>query len=420
MMKFTRREFVKGGVTAFTLSFVAPALLTEMANAQSATNRTLVVLDLDGGIDGLSVVVPYKDQYYYSRRPTISLPATDVLQIGTDAASRALGLHPRLKGLKGLFDKGKMAVVQRVGYENSSRSHFLGFDIWSTADPGNTTTFGWLGRYLDSLGPPSDPLYAWNTTSSTPRMLLSGNYQVPAIPSVASYTFRTNNGGTEGALEKATALKIASHVPVNRPHVALVQKSMTDALDTVDRVQSVGPYTPSLTYPNNGFGNALKMIAGAILKNVGTKIFFIRTGGFDTHASQQTRQGNFFNLMATLDDGLAAFYQDLANQGAAESTMIVTVSEFSRRVTENASGGTDHGAGNNVLVIGGSVKGGLYGTAPDLNPYTGNPTLESSGGDVHYETDFRSIYAAVTDNWLRGDSVGVLAGDFKNPKLDFV
>jgi uncharacterized protein (DUF1501 family) len=419
-MKVTRRQFVKGGVTAFTVGFVAPALLTEMARAQGVTNRTLVVVDLDGGIDGLSVLIPYQDSYYYSSRPTLSIPASDVLQIGADSANRSLGFHPQFKGWKSLYDQGKLAIVQRAGYANSSRSHFTGFDIYSTADPNNPVTFGWLGRYLDSLKPPLDPLYAWNATPRTPRMLLAPIYKTPSIPAISQYNYRTVNGGAEGTLEKSTATQIASHVPVNRPHIAFVQSSMATALTTVDRVQSVGQYAPSVIYPRTGFGSALQMVAGAIVKNIGTKIFFVRLGGFDTHASQQTRSGYFFNLVTTLDEGLTAFYNDLSRQGAINDTLIMTFSEFGRRIKQNSSDGSDHGAGNNMFLLGGAVKGGIYGTAADLNPYGGNPTLESNGGDIRYETDFRSVYAAVADNWLQTDSVALLNGNFRNSKLTFL
>jgi uncharacterized protein (DUF1501 family) len=419
-MKITRREFVKGGLTTFTVGFFAPALLTEMAHAQSALDRNLVVVYLQGGIDGLSVVIPYKDPFYFSRRPTLSLPAEQVLQIGTDASGKPLGIHPRLTGLKSIFDAGKLAIIQRAGYPNSSRSHFSGTDIWSTATPDNSTRFGWLGRYLDSLPGPIDPLTAWNTTQTLPRTLVAPIYQAPSIPSLAAYNFIPTSKGNEGTLERKFAQQISSHVPVDRPHVAFVQKTMAEALDTVDRVQKVATYKPSVTYPNTGFGKALEMVAGSMMKNVGTKIFFVVTGGFDTHAQQQTRDGNFFKLIANLDDGIKAFYQDLANQGKLNDTLILEFSEFGRRINENASAGTDHGAGSNMLAIGGSVRGGLFGTAPDLNPVPDNPTLESSGADVHFETDFRSVYAAVADQWLKTDSATLLGGDWRNPKLTFL
>src|SRR6185503_2629013 len=156
-MPVTRRQFVKGGVAAFTVTFAAPDFLSDLARAQGAHARNLVVLNLSGGNDSLSMLVPYTDPFYYSRRPTLGIPAANVLQIGTDSSKVPLGLHPRLTGLRQIFDAGRLAFVQRTGYANQSRSHFLGTDIWSTADPGNSGGLGWLGRYLDSLPTPVDP-----------------------------------------------------------------------------------------------------------------------------------------------------------------------------------------------------------------------------------------------------------------------
>ena len=155
-MKVTRRQFVKGGVAAFTVTFAAPELLSDLARAQGARARNLVVLNLSGGNDALSTLIPYNDPFYYSRRPTIAVPAGNVLQIGTDSSRVALGLHPRLTGLKQIFDQGRLAIIQRTGYENQTRSHFLGTDIWSTANPSNSTGAGWVGRYLDALPSPVD------------------------------------------------------------------------------------------------------------------------------------------------------------------------------------------------------------------------------------------------------------------------
>jgi len=419
-MQVSRRNFMKGGMATFTVSFLAPALMQKMAHAQAGgIDRNLVVIYLDGGADGLSMVIPYTDPYYTLRRPTLSIPAAEVLQIGTDASGKPLGLHPRLVGLRGIYEGGNLAILQRVGYPNSTRSHFHGLDVWSTADLEGDARFGWLGRYLDSLGP-LDPLYAVNTAGTLPRTLLAPIYQPPSIPNVSAYSFRSANGGSEGALERTFAEAIGSHLPVERPHLAFAQRCMADALATVDRVQTVGTYTASVPYPDTGFGRALQMVAGSIVKNVGTKLFFVRTGGFDTHAQQQTRQGNFFNLMANLDDGITTFYQDLTNQGKIGETLIMEFSEFGRRVNENASGGTDHGAASNVLVLGGTVSGGLFGTAPDLTPAPDNPTLESRGNDVRFETDFRAVYAAVAEQWLGADATALLGGSYRDPRLTFL
>ncbi|HZR23224.1 MAG TPA: DUF1501 domain-containing protein [Vicinamibacterales bacterium] len=412
----TRREFVKNGVTAFTISLAAPRFVSDLARAQGASSRNLIVLDLSGGNDGLSLLVPYTDSFYYSRRPTLAIAAANVLQIGSDSSGKALGLHPKLAGLKDIFNQGRLALIQRVGYENSSRSHFSGTDIWSTANPSNSSESGWVGRYLSTLGPSLDPLAAWNTTGDTPHAMQMPGVSVASIPSVSTYAFSSPNSGGEALLERSTAATIASHVPIDRPHVAFVSTTVQAAMATLDRVGSVGQYKPTVTYPNNGFGQALQAIAGAMAKGIGTKVFWVQTGGFDTHASQDTNgdTGAYVKLMTTLNDGLSAFYNDVKNNGLLNDTLLLSFSEFGRRIGENGSKGTDHGAASVMLAMGGGVRGGLFGTAASLNPDASNPTLENSGNDVHFETDFRSVYARVIDNWLGGDSIGVLGGNFKN------
>ena len=421
-MKVTRRQFVKGGVAAFTVTFAAPEFLGDLARAQGAHARNLVVLYLSGGNDALSMLVPYNDPFYYSRRPTLAVPAGQVLQIGADSSRVPLGLHPRLTGLKQIFDDGRLALVQRTGYENQSRSHFLGTDIWSTADPTNAQGLGWVGRYLDTLPSPVDPLIGWNTTSTLPHVLQAAHTPVPAISNPATYAFSSPNSGSEAAAERTTALRISSHVPVDRPELAFVYGSAQAAMATLDRVATVSRYVPSLTYPNTGFGQALRAVAGAMATGIGTKIFYVTTGGFDTHSAQNVNatNGAYYTLMATLNDGLVAFYTDLRNQSLLDDTLVVSFSEFGRRISENGSGGTDHGAASVMMAMGGRVSGGLYGTAPNLNTDTKNATLENNAGDVTYETDFRSVYAQVIDNWLGADSTRLLGGNFRKANLSFI
>ena len=425
-MKVTRRQFVKGGVAAFTVTFAAPEFLSDLALAQGSHVRNLVVLYLSGGNDSLSMLAPYNDPFYTSRRPTLAIPAGQVLQVGTDSSKVALGLHPRLIGLKQIFDQGRLAFIQRTGYENQTRSHFLGNDIWSTADPNNSQGFGWVGRYLDSLPSPVDPLVGWNTTANLPHVL-QARTAVPAISSPSGYSFASPNTGAEATAERTTALRIASHVPVDRPELAFVYGSSQAALATLDRVASVATYTGTLAgaqnYPaNNGFAQALKAVAGAMVRGIGTKIFYVTTGGFDTHSGQNVNAANgaYSNLMGTLNDGLFAFYNDLKNQGLLDDTLVLTFSEFGRRISENGSNGTDHGAASVMMAMGGKVNGGLYGTAPNLNMDPKNPTLENSAGDVHYETDFRSVYAQVIDGWLGANSTKLLNGNFRKSGLGFI
>jgi uncharacterized protein (DUF1501 family) len=165
----------------------------------------------------------------------------------------------------------------------------------------------------------------------------------------------------------------------------------------------------------------MKAVAGAMVRQIGTKVFWVQTGGFDTHATQGAAgAGAYAGLMKTVDDAVLAFYTDMSNIGLIGNTTILEFSEFARRITENGSGGTDHGEGGLMMAIGGSVRGGIYGTAPDLNPYAGNPTLSNSNGDVKWDIDFRSVYARILDNWLGADSVPILGADFRNPGLNFI
>jgi uncharacterized protein (DUF1501 family) len=421
-MKVTRRSFVKGGVAAFTVTFAAPDFLNDLARAQGARVRNLVVLYLSGGNDALSMLVPYNDPFYYSRRPTLAIPAGNVLQIGADSSRAALGLHPRLTGLKQIFDQGKLALIQRTGYTNQSRSHFQGTDIWSSGDPANPSGLGWVGRYLDSLPSPLDALVGWNTTRDLPRVMQSAHVPVAAIPNAAAYAFASPNSGAEAAAERSTAVRISSHVPVDRPELALVYGSVRAALATLDRVATVGSYGGTVAYPASGFGQALKAVAGAMVRGIGTRVFYVTTGGFDTHAAQNTNaaNGSYFGLMGTLNDGLSAFYNDLRNQGLLDDTLLLTFSEFGRRISENGSQGTDHGAASVMMAMGGRVNGGLYGTAASLNTDPANPTLENSAADIRFETDFRSVYAQVIDQWLGADSRAILNGDFRKSGLGFI
>jgi uncharacterized protein (DUF1501 family) len=422
-MKVTRREFFQGGVAAFTVGFAAPAFLSELARAQGASRRNLVVLYLSGGNDALSTVIPYLDPFYQSRRPSIAVPAANVLQIGTDSSGRAIGLHPRLTGLRQIFSAGHLAVIQRTGYPNSSRSHFLGTDIWSTANPTNTAGSGWLGRYLDRLPSPVDPLVGWVTQRDVPRTMIGQTVSVPAIPSAAGYAFQSPNGtGVEATYARTAMTAMASHLPADRPHLSFVNGTTQAALATLDRVATVATYSGTVTYGNDGLSQAFRAVAGAMVRGIGTKVFWVQTGGFDTHATQNTNAANagYANLMGTINNAMNTFYNDLRNQGLLQDTLVLQFSEFGRRITENGSQGTDHGAAGVMLAMGGGVRGGLYGTAANLNPFSGNPTLENNGGDVTHETDFRSVYARTLDNWLGADSVAVLGADFRKPGLDFL
>ena len=188
---------------------------------------------------------------------------------------------------------------------------------------------------------------------------------MPSIPSVAGYAFASPNAGADASFARSSALRIASHLPADQPHLAFVNATAQAAFATLDRVAQVDTYVPSVTYPNNGFAQALRAVAGAIAKGIGTKVFWVQTGGYDTHAGQNTNAANgaYTATDGTLNDGLFAFYSDLQNQGLLSDTLVLQFSEFGRRITENGSNGTDHGAAGLMMAIGGSVRGGIYGTA---------------------------------------------------------
>lgn len=417
MTMISRRQFIRDGIAAFTVSFAAPAFLSDIARAQGVLGRNLVVVYLSGGNDALSTLVPYQDPFYFSRRPALAIPAGQVLQIGSDSGGTTLGFHPRLTGLHDIFNQGRLAVVQRTGYENSSRSHFQGTDIWGTADPESPSGTGWLGRYLDTLPSPVDALAGWNATQVTPRALAASTVSVPSIPDAEAYSLSSPNGAAEALNERVAATRMAGHVTAGQPHLSFVNGTLLGAFDTLDRVALVNAYAPSVAYPTDGFGQALRTVAGSISGGLGTRVYWVQLGGFDTHANQgNAGTGAYANLMGTFNDGLAAFYSDLQNQSLLNDTLVLQFSEFGRRINENGSGGsegTDHGAAGMMMAIGGGVRGGIFGTAASLNPDAGNPALERDGTDVRYETDFRAIYAKVLDGWLGADSVAILGGDFR-------
>ena len=203
-------------------------------------------------------------------------------------------------------------------------------------------------------------------------------------------------------------------MPIDKPHLAFVNSTAQAAFVTLDRVAQVASYAPSVAYPEQRLRPGAADGRGAIARGIGTSIFWVQTGGFDTHAGQNTNvaNGSYNTLMTSLNGGLFAFYRDMQNQGLLSDTLVMQFSEFGRRINENGSNGTDHGAASLMMAMGGSVRGGIYGTAPNLRITPDNPTLENNSQDVRFETDFRSVYARVIDNWLGGDSASILGANF--------
>ena len=425
MTQKTRREFVRDGISAVALGWASPTFLSELVRAQKERGRNLVVLYLGGGNDALSFLVPYTDPAYYERRPTLAIPFDRVIDIGADTSGQPLGLHPELDGFKRIFDDGALALIQRTGYPDSSRSHFRGTDVFSTARPNQPQGRGWLGHYLDRLPGTVDPLTAWNTQQQLPRTLLATSVGVPSIPDLRTYAFSSPNSAfslDEAAHSSFTARRIVAHgaSAARNTHVAFVNATAQAAFDTLDRVGSVAAHVPTTSYPQNALGGALAAVGSAIASGVGTQLYWVQTGGYDTHARQETLTGNYAGLMRSLNGAVSAFYSDLRNQRLLDQTLVLMFSEFGRRVSENGSGGTDHGSGGLMFAFGGRVRGGLYGRSASLAQRPDNADLEYGGRDVRFETDFRSVYARVLDDWLGIDSTEILGANFRQSGIEFI
>ncbi len=369
-MAMNRRDFVRGGVAAFTVGFAAPSFLTDIARAQGRSRRNLVVLYLSGGNDGLSTLIPYTDpqvptragRIWRFRRPTSC-------RLAPTAPAMPLGLNPRLTDLRTIFNSGRLAIIQRTGYQQLEPLAFSGHRHLvdrRPVDASGRRLAGPLSRSHAGAGRSADRLvhgarnpahaaraHGWRCRQSR----ASPNTPLPARTAAP----RRRPRGRARPASRRTC-------PVDQPHLAFVNSTAQAAFATLDRVAQVATYAPTVTYPNNGFGQALQMVAGAISRGIGTSVYWVQTGGYDTHAGQNTNvaNGSYNTLMTTLNGGLFAFYRDMLNQGLLSDTLVIQFSEFGRRISENGSNGTDHGAASLMMAMGGGVRGGIYGTAPNL------------------------------------------------------
>ena len=365
--------------------------------------NVLVVIQMGGGNDGLNTIVPFGNDAYHRVRPTIGIAPTTVLKIDD-----RIGLNPAMTALDDLYKEGHVAIVQGVGYPNPNRSHFEATQIWETASPDRPQNSGWLGRYLDRTATPNatrsqqaQSLFAAVALGDTvPTALIAQHVDVPAIGALNVYGY---NAGRDTA-SKATAGQLYDGAkPGQSPYLALVEETARNAVHGGDLLKTkVAGYQPAVTYPADAFSQQLKLAAQIVGSNVGTRIVFVSIGSFDTHAGQRNQQDR---LLGYLANGLRAFYRDLAAHQLADNVLAMTFSEFGRRVAQNASNGTDHGTAMPLFIVGGKVKGGLYGAHPSLADLDAN-------GDLKYNVDFRAVYATVVERWLGRDTSGIIAGTF--------
>jgi uncharacterized protein (DUF1501 family) len=411
----SRRDFVKGGVALVSIGATANSLLKGAVafaaqnpayTRRAAGEKILILVQLAGGNDGLRTVVPVGDPALKTVRPTLSYTPEQVIDIG-----EGFGLHPQLQGLGGLWGEGKLAVVRGVGYPEQNYSHFRSMAIWEAGDPQLKLDNGWLGRTLDAMeSERHDPFFGFNVGGSTPPELRAAKISIPSVQNVEDYGFRVK-GAAAPATEARTAtlMKLYEQYPANSRYGVLLETTVETAAESSKALATVhAAYKPAVEYPETSFGQGLKLLSETITGGLGIRVGHITLGGFDTHNNEVEDHDA---LMATLDEGLTAFYRDLAAQGRADDVMVLTWSEFGRRVQENANQSTDHGSASVLFALGNGVKGGFYGDQPSLTRLIDN-------GNLSFTTDFRRVYATVIEDWMGTPSEPLMGQQWD--KLGFV
>ena len=419
----SRRSFLKsaaGASALFTLTPAVPDFLLHTAAAAESTagssdqngsqrhnDRVLVVIELAGGNDGLNTVIPYADDIYHKNRFATRINDKAVLKLDD-----YVGFHPAMTGVRKLFEQEKVAVMQGVGYPNPERSHFFSMDIWHTAHRDvkqMRRMSGWVGRYLDAQqGKLGNDLPAIHLGAERQPLAVVG--QKVRVPSVSSFeSFKLHVGKDEriakiiGAAAQAKRLTSKDDDLLN-----YLQKSTVAALDSSRQVQRAARgYKTDVKYPTTAAARKLKSVAQLMDAGMTTKVYYITLGGFDTHANQTVGHST---LLKEFSDGVSAFLADLKQHGHEDRVLLMTFSEFGRRLKENASRGTDHGSAGPMFLMGNHLKSGLIGKHPSLKDL-------DKVGDIRFHTDFRQVYADILQNWLKVDSKQVLGGSFEATRV---
>lgn len=392
-MTISRRTFLEASTVAVGAGL--PGVFQQVAQAAPKSDQpggdqtVLVVVELTGGNDGLNTVIPFRDPSYRAARPTLRQPADQVKKIDSD-----LGFHPAMQGFADLLEAGHLAIVQGVGYANPNRSHFESMDIWHKATRSRAEQFGWLGRSLPQLKT-GKGLYLG--TGEAPLALFSPAGNAPAVGSLKDYQLKTGPGSI-GQHRRETIENLNQKSVSGDELLDFVRTSTTQTYASSKELERVAEsYQPARSYPENPLGQRLNLIAQLIDAGIPERIYYTAHGGFDTHAGQQP---NHARLLGELADGLNAFQQDLSQKGHGKRVLVMTFSEFGRRVKENGSAGTDHGVASQMFLIGEPVRAGVIGEHPSLEDLT--------DGDLKHHTDFRQVYATVLDEWLKVPSQEIL------------
>jgi len=397
-MLFKRREFIQTGSLA-SASLMLPKFLKAFENKQLVPpgNKVMVVIQFSGGNDGLNTVIPINNDIYYKERPRLGIPAANALSLTSDA-----GLNPALTAFKELYDNGNLSILNSVGYPNPDRSHFRSMDIWQSASNANEyVSTGWVGRYLDAQCKGCDKPTQAVEIDDMLSLALKGNSQKGLAFTDPRRLYSSSN--------ENFYKEISNHHEQSEAAVDYLYKTMRDTISSAKYIFEQSKLRPSAqTYPSTKLAANLKTIASLIMSDINTKVYYVSLGSFDTHINQAAQQTRLFT---ELNDAIKAFTADLKKNNRFDDVLIMTFSEFGRRVSQNASNGTDHGTANNMFFIGGNLKQkGLINAMPNLG--------DLNSGDLKHQVDFKAVYATLLHNWLNADDETILGK--KYPYLDFV
>lgn len=389
-----RRKFLKNSTLASGTFFVPHFIKAyDQLQLPITNDKKLVIIQLAGGNDGLNTIVPYTNDLYFKNRPSIALHKGMLLKVND-----TLGFHKALNGFKALFDQGNVSIINGVGYPNPSRSHFRATDIWHTASSSHEIAHtGWVGRYLDNKG--YGPLGAIEV-DDTLSLILKGNTTNGLATKNAQLLYKnTLDPYFSKILQSNTDAHLSEH------NLGYLYKTAVEAKSSARYIFEKSKTSKSkLQYPQNAFAKQLKTMAEFINSGLSTQIYYTSLGGFDTHANQVNAQDR---LLGVYSEAISVFVNDLKQSGTFKNTMILTFSEFGRRVKQNAANGTDHGAANSVFLIGESLKKpGIYNQQPLLTDLDAN-------GDIKYSIDFRQIYTTLLKLWLKMEASEIITENFE-------
>jgi uncharacterized protein (DUF1501 family) len=398
-MSISRRQFLaassilasSAGASGFwnNVALAAPG-----ADQPGAADSVLLVIEMTGGNDGLNTVIPFRDPLYATSRPKLKQSRGKVLKINED-----LALHPSMTGLAKLLERSQVGAIQGVGYPNPNRSHFVSMDIWHTASFDPTEPYGWLGRGVEKMDSAVSGLFVGG---GGPRALKGPAGRAASLRSLADYDLKVTKGGNGAARRRIIEEFAAGDSESTGKLADQLKQAARETYRSAARLrQMAAKYSTPVNYPTTGLAGRLKLVAQFIAAGVPERVYYTSLSGFDTHSNQEKGHAD---LLAELSGAIAAFHEDMAHQGQSQRVLTVTFSEFGRRVKENASEGTDHGAASQMFVVGEPVVAGPIGVHPRLD--------DLDDGDLKFHTDFRSVYAALLDEWLKVPSLDVLGSRY--------